>query len=253
MEKLVSIGEAAEMLGVTDKTLRMWDKAGKLVPIRTPGKQRRYRVSDLEKFQGLPSKAEAETKQEIAAQYSRVSSHEQKEKGDLDRQTVRLSQFCAEKKYQVAHVLTDVGSGMSANRPRLKQLFKLVEDHAITKVIVEHKDRLTRFNFGVYERFFLSHGVTIEWVDSNKSKTYEEELVDDMISLMSSFSSKIYGKRSAENRKKRKLEKLTKLGTDLVETKKKKVKKVSAGKDLLKLASQNDIMASEDKCDDQAI
>jgi predicted site-specific integrase-resolvase len=108
---------------------------------------------------------------------------------------------------------------MSSNRPRLKQLFKLVEDHAITKVIVEHKDRLTRFNFGVYERFFLSHGVTIEWVDSNKSKTYEEELVDDMISLMSSFSSKIYGKRSAENRKKRKLEKLTKMGAELVENK----------------------------------
>ena len=71
-----------------------------------------------------------------------------------------------------------------------------------------HKDRLTRFNFGVYEVFFLSHGVTVEWVEDNKSKTYEQELVDDMISLMSSFSSKIYGKRSAENRKKRKLDKL---------------------------------------------
>lgn len=225
MEKLVSIGETAELLGVSIKTLRLWDRAGKLSPVRTSGKHRRYRMSDIEKFQGLPSKAE-EVKTDIIAQYSRVSSHEQKEKGDLDRQTVRLSQFCAEKKYQVAHVLTDVGSGMSANRPRLKQLFKLVENKEITKVVVEHKDRLTRFNFGVYERFFLSHGVTIEWVDNTKSKTYEEELVDDMLSLMSSFSSKIYGKRSAENRKKRKLEKLAKLGTDLVETKKKKVKKV---------------------------
>lgn len=60
----------------------------------------------------------------------------------------------------------------------------------------------------MYERFFASHGVAIEWMDSGKSKTYEEELVDDMISLMSSFSSKIYGKRSAENRQRRKLEKL---------------------------------------------
>jgi len=219
MDKLVNISEAADRLGVSTKTLRMWDKDGKLKPVRTSGKHRRYLLSDIEKLQGLdPTKQEA--KKEVIAQYSRVSSHEQKEKGDLDRQSVRLSQHCANKGYQVAHVLTDVGSGMSCNRPRLKQLFKLVEDHAITKVVVEHKDRLTRFNFGVYEAYFTSHGVSIEWVDDNKSKTYEEELVDDMISLMSSFSSKIYGKRSAENRKRRKLENLAKLGTDLVSRKK---------------------------------
>ncbi len=137
-----------------------------------------------------------------------MSSHEQKQKGDLDRQKTRIMEYAVKKKYKVAHVLEDVGSGMGSNRARLKKLFDLVENHEITRVIVEHKDRLTRFNFGVYERYFHSHGVTIEYAEDVQSKTYEQELVDDMISLMSSFSAKIYGKRSAENRKRRKAEKL---------------------------------------------
>lgn len=73
--------------------------------------------------------------------------------------------------------------------------------YAITKVVVEHKDRLTRFNFGVYERFFNSHGVVIECTEDKREKSYEQELVDDMISLMSSFSANFQktGKWSAEN------------------------------------------------------
>jgi hypothetical protein len=74
----------------------------------------------------------------------------------------------------------------------------VISQAEITRVIVEHKDRLTRFNFGVYERYFHSHGVTIEYAEDAQNKTYEQELVDDMISLMSSFSAKIYGKRSRE-------------------------------------------------------
>jgi predicted site-specific integrase-resolvase len=207
MDKLVNVSRAAEMLGCSTKALRQWDKEGKVNPVRTAGGHRRYRLSDIEKLQGVVHEEVHKPYKEVVAQYSRVSSHEQKE-GDLDRQTARLTEHCAKKDYHVAHVLTDVGSGMSSNRSRLKRLFELVESHEITKVVIEHKDRLTRFNFGVYERFFASHGVTIEWMDSGQSKMYEQELVDDMVSLMSSFSSKIYGKRSAENEKKRKMAKL---------------------------------------------
>lgn len=200
------------MLGVSTKIMRIWDNDGKVEAVRTAGGHRRYRVSEIEKLQGIHheevKKPDKKPDKEQVCQYARVSSHEQKAKGDLDRQSTRLSKYSAEKGYHVAHVLTDVGSGMSSKRAKLKTLFNLVENHEITKVVVEHKDRLSRFNFGVYERYFASHGVKIEWMDSGKSKTYEEEMVDDMISLMSSFSSKIYGKRSAENRKRRKLEKL---------------------------------------------
>lgn len=208
MDKLVNVSQAAEMLGVSTKIMRIWDNEGKVEAVRTAGGHRRYRLSEIEKLQGIKHEEVKKPDQEKVCSYSRVSSHEQKEKGDLDRQSNRLTQHCVSKGYHLAHVLTDVGSGMSSKRAKLKTLFNLVENKEITKVVVEHKDRLTRHNFGIYERYFASHGVTIEWMDSGKSKTYEEELVDDMISLMSSFSSKIYGKRSAENRKRRKLEKL---------------------------------------------
>jgi excisionase family DNA binding protein len=206
LDKLVSISQAADMLGVSQKIMRIWDDAGKVEAVRTAGGHRRYRRSEIEKLQGIKPEEAVKVEEKICL-YVRVSSHEQKAKGDLDRQKTRITEYAVKKGYKISHILEDVGSGMSSNRARLKRLFDLVTDHEITKVVVEHKDRLTRFNFGVYEVFFLSHGVTVEWVEDNKSKTYEQELVDDMISLMSSFSSKIYGRRSAENRRKRKLEK----------------------------------------------
>jgi predicted site-specific integrase-resolvase len=80
----------------------------------------------------------------------------------------------------------------------------LAIDRKISRVVVEHKDRLARFCFGVFEVFFKSHGVEIEWAENVLPKSYESELVEDMISLMSSFSARIYGKRSAENQRKKK-------------------------------------------------
>src|ERR1700753_1084951 len=122
MDKLVNVSQAAEMLGVSTKILRIWDNEGKLEAVRTAGGHRRYRISELQKFQGIKVEEAKNPDKEVAAQYSRVSSHEQKEKGDLDRQTARLTKHCADKDYHVTHVLTDVGSGTSSSRPRLKRL-----------------------------------------------------------------------------------------------------------------------------------
>jgi predicted site-specific integrase-resolvase len=108
------------------------------------------------------------------------------------------------KQYQVVQVFEEVGSGMSDERPKLKRLFKLIESDQIDHVVVEHRDRLCRFMFQFLVDYFASHGVQIEWVDEVLGKSYEEELVEDILSLMSSFSAKIYGKRSAENRKRKK-------------------------------------------------
>jgi putative resolvase len=137
------------------------------------------------------------------------SSHEQKAKGDLERQNGRVLAYCVKKKYQVVKSYEEVGSGMCDTRPKLHQMFKMIENKEVDKVIVEHKDRLTRFNFNFLAAFFASHGVEVEWTEEVLgNKRYEDELVEDMLTLMSSFSNKIYGKRSAENRKKKKLEKL---------------------------------------------
>lgn len=203
-QKLVSIGKTAEMLGVSIDTLRLWDRDGKLEPIKTFGNHRRYRLEDIEKLAGdKPKKLKSEFIR--VCTYARVSSHEQKQKGDLERQAGRILTYCAEKGYHVIKSYEEVGSGMSDSRPKLHQLFKLIAEGKIDKVVVEHKDRLTRFNFQFLSEFFDSHDVVIEWVSKVlTNKSYEQELVEDMLTLMSSFSNKIYGKRSAENRKKKK-------------------------------------------------
>lgn len=135
----------------------------------------------------------------------RVSSHDQKQKGDLARQKARVLEHCFNRKYNVEHILVEVGSALDDNRPKLMRLFQLVANHQITQVVVEHKDRLCRFNFGVYQKFFESHGVKIELIEEVLPKSYEAELVEDMLSLMASFSAKIYGKRSAERLQERHL------------------------------------------------
>ena len=89
--------------------------------------------------------------------------------------------------------------------PKLKTLFRLVIEKKIKKVVVEYKDRLTRFQFNVFAEFFGSHGIKIEVIGSAEDKTYEQELVDDIMALMASFSGKIYGKRSAKRRADKKI------------------------------------------------
>ena len=206
MDKLISVGKAAVLLGVHIETLREWDREGKLVPIRTKGNHRRYRMSDIDVLRNEPEHQKPDKVQ--VATYCRVSSNEQKKKGDLERQVGRVLSYCVNKKYQIVASFDEVGSGMSDHRSKLSQLFKLVEEKKISKVIIEHKDRLCRFMFKFLVAYFGSYGVEIEWVDDVLGKSYDQELVEDMLALMSSFSAKIYGKRSAENRKRKKLEKI---------------------------------------------
>jgi len=135
--------------------------------------------------------------------YGRVSSHEQKQKGDLDRQLQRLSEYCVKKKYHVESILKDVGSGLSDSRKGLLKLLNLVVEKKIGKVIIEHRDRLTRFQYNFFEFFFQSYGVEIEVVEKKTDMNQEEELVEDIMMLMASFSGRLYGSRSARNRKKK--------------------------------------------------
>ena len=192
---MISIGEASGLLGVHIDTLRQWDKDGKFSPVKTFGNHRRYLVADVQRLQGTFVEDRRPTS--TVAIYSRVSSHEQKTKGDLGRQNERLHAYCAIKRYAVVKSYEEVGSGMCDTRPKLLQLFKLVESGDIKKVIVEHKDRLTRFSFNYLAKYFASHGVEIEFVEEVLGKSFEQELVADMLTLMSSFSAKLYGRRSA--------------------------------------------------------
>ncbi len=201
MSNLLTLKQASEYLNVAKETLRRWDKLGKLTPITTVGGHRRYQQEALDEYIGI-SKSVVETS-EIIATYSRVSSHEQKQKGDLDRQSQRLSEYCAKKKLNVGYIIKDVGSGLSDTRNGFVKLTNLVIDKKVNKVIIEHKDRLTRFQYNFIERMFSSYGVEIIHIEKN-DVSEQEDLVTDMVSIIASFSGRLYGKRSAERRRNKK-------------------------------------------------
>ena len=199
MSKLLTLKQASEYLNVSKETLRRWGKSGVLIPLTTNGGHRRYQQEQLDDYIGLTAKREEPI--EITATYSRVSSHEQKQKGDLDRQSQRLSEYCAKTRLNVGYIVKDVGSGLSDTRNGLVKITNLVIEKKITKLVIEHRDRLTRFQYNFIEKMFNSYGVEIIHIEKN-DVSEQEDLVTDIISLMASFSGKVYGKRSAERRKK---------------------------------------------------
>lgn len=196
MRSYLTIGKASEYLEVSKKSLRLWDKQGRLNPIRTPGGHRRYCKDDLDVFLGKKNSIS----QESVAVYCRVSSHGQKETGDLERQKLRLLEYCATKSYKIDLILEEVGSGMSATRPKLKKLLELCVNRQITRVVVEHKDRL-RFMFESFKQFMELNNVILESVQEKLPESYETELAKDTIAIIASFSGKVHGKRGAKLRK----------------------------------------------------
>ena len=201
---MLNITQASQYLNVSDDTLRLWDKNGKLKPLKTVGGHRRYRKEDLDKFLGL-SEEIIEDIIDSTVTYARVSSNEQKQKGDLDRQSQRLSEYCAKKGWRVTHIIKDVGSGLNDNRSGFIRLTDMVLNKKVNKLVVEHKDRLTRFQFNFIKKIFESYGCEVIVIDG-ADVSNDEELATDIMSLMASFSGKFYGRRSAERRKKKKTE-----------------------------------------------
>lgn len=196
MDKLYSISKTAEILDVTPKTLRIWDKENKLKPVLTSGGHRRYKESDINKILGI-EETQVE-KKEVCVTYSRVSSQKQKVSGDLDRQSQRLSEYCAKHNLYVEYIIKDCGSGLNDKRSGFVQLTDLVIKGKVNKVIVEHKDRLTRFQYNFIEKMYKVFGCEIIAVDDKEDVSDAEELTRDLMVLLVSFSGKYYGRRSLE-------------------------------------------------------
>jgi len=181
------------MLNVSTVAVRKWIRSGKLRAKRI-GKLWMIPESELKRFLGeKPSEVRAVI-------YARVSSHKQKRDGNLDRQIERLRNYCSAKGYKVINVITDVASGLKEDRNGLQKLFNIVEKHQADVVVVEFKDRLSRFGFDYLKRYFESHGARIEVVEESE-KGYMEELIEDFVAIVISFAGRIYGKRSQKFRK----------------------------------------------------
>ena len=198
MKSYLTISEAAEYLSVCTKTLRRWDKAGKLNCFRTSGGHRRIATIEIERLvQGAPEGLQTQT----TAIYTRVSSHEQKQKGDLERQVQAVEQYCLQQGYQDIQVFQDVASGLNTERRGLQQLCRFIECGKIKRVVITYKDRLTRFGFEYLTRYFQSHGTEVEVLYHDKETTAEKELVEDLVAIVTAFSGRVHELRSHKTNK----------------------------------------------------
>jgi putative resolvase len=186
---MISINEAADLLGVTAKTLRLWEKEGKIKSIRTEGGHRRYLVADL---------IGTKTEKSLTVAYARVSSHDQKE--DLKRQEIVLESYCASHGYNF-EVISDLGSGLNYKKKGLIKLIKLLCSHQVDRLVITHKDRLLRFGSELI--FALCEIFSCEVVIINRSEdsTFEEDLAHDVLEIITVFSARLYGSRSHKNKK----------------------------------------------------
>ncbi|BCU69683.1 IS607 family transposase [Stygiolobus caldivivus] len=187
MERLLRPKEACQLLGISYSTLLRWIREGKIRVVTTEGGKYRIPYSEVKKY--LERREESR-----AVIYARVSSADQKE--DLERQINYLTNYATAKGYKVVEVLKDIASGLNTQRKGLLKLFKLVESRSIDVVLITYKDRLTRFGFEYLEEFFSAMGVRIEVVFGEEPKDATQELVEDLISIITSFAGKIYGMRS---------------------------------------------------------
>lgn len=202
---LYKTGEVAKILGVTSQTVINYDKDGKLPVKRTSTNRRVIYREDLLNYLDSIGLLESEKMDKVDVIYTRVSSQDQKQHGDLDRQALFLIENV--KDLQNPLILKEVGSGLNDTRTQLNLLIKMVMEDKVNRVYVTYKDRLTRFGFHYLQAVFKYKGVEIIVVKDDKNeKSVHDELIEDMMSLIASFSGKLYGLRSGKNQRKEKLD-----------------------------------------------
>ena len=191
--KRYSIGQFAKKINKTQQTLRNWDKSGKLKPeiVDPQTGYRYYTEKQLKEFYG-----EATNKERIVIGYCRVSSAKQKEA--LERQVENVRTYLLSKGYQFK-IITDIGSGINYDKKGLNQLIQMILQDEVSKVVVLYKDRLVRFGFELIENICEFKSVEIEVIDSTE-RTEEEEVVEDLIQIITVFSCRLQGKRAKKTK-----------------------------------------------------
>ncbi|MGB3512815.1 MAG: IS607 family transposase [Microcoleaceae cyanobacterium] len=185
----ISIGRAAELLGVAESTLRRWEREGKLQSERTKNGHRRYDVATL---LGLRS-GERKT---IA--YACISSSEQK--ADLERQIMVLEAYCNNHGWLV-EIIRDLGSGINYRKRGLVRLIKMICSEKVERLVLTNKDRLLRFGSELIFTICEIFGTEIVIINHASESTEEEDLATDILEIIKIFSARLYGSRSPKNRK----------------------------------------------------
>ena len=194
--RILTMGEFAKAIGKSPGTLRNWEKSGKLIPHhKTEAGTRYYSDSQVDEYFNLNPKEEKNKK--IVIGYCRVSTKKQKD--DLERQVDAVKSYCIARGYQF-EIVEDIGSGINYDKKGLKKLISLIITNKVDKIVILYKDRLVRFGFELIENICKEFGIEIEIID-NTPKTDEEELVEDMIQIVTVFSCRLQGKRANKAKK----------------------------------------------------
>lgn len=188
--RLLKIGEAAAMIGSTPATLRRWEETGELLPARkTKGGTRYYAVNDLMALGDVDAPTIG---------YARVSSHDQKL--DLMRQGELLETFCAAKGWRY-EIISDLGSGMNYRKKGLKRLLEMIMRRQMRRLVITHKDRLLRFGAELVFALCEAQGIEIVIINKGDEPSFEEELAQDVLEIITVFSARLYGSRSHKAKK----------------------------------------------------
>ena len=188
-DEYVNTKKAKDLLQITPKTLRIWDKEGKIRTLRTLSRQRRYNLEDIQNISGRNTLNKK--KEKIC--YCRVSSPKQVD--DLGRQTDFFRS-----KFPDHIVVTDVSSGINWKRKGLKTILDKAMHRDISEVVVAHRDRLCRFAFELLEWILDQNGVKLVVLDEENGESNDKELSDDILSIIHVYSYRKMGRRRYKNK-----------------------------------------------------
>ena len=174
------LSQYATKMGVSYRTAFRWWKAGKLDA---------YQLDTGTIIVREPVSAQVPAN---VALYARVSSADQNE--DLERQMQRLKDYAAAKGYRVTRTVSELASGLNDSRPKF---LKLLTDASIGTIVVEHRDRATRFGLAYIEQLMAMQGRRLEVIFPSDAET---DLMDDFIAVITSMASRIYGRRTSKRR-----------------------------------------------------
>ncbi len=177
----------AELLNVSVKTLQRWDREGILKAKRTPSDRRYYTYDQYMSYTGLSNEQAGKI-----VIYARVSTSNQKD--DLENQVQFLQDYVNAKGLIAEEIITDIGSGLNYNRKKWNKLIDEAMTGVVDTIVITHKDRFIRFGYEWFERFLLKFDTKL-LVVTNESLSPQEELVQDIISILHVFSDRIYGLR----------------------------------------------------------
>lgn len=189
-----TLSKAAKLLGVSTQTLRNWDSEGKLKTIRSVGNHRRISQKEINRLLN-----EEEQIRKITLVYARCST--QKQKDNLERQVGRLLEYCLKNKFENVELFKEIGSGLNDNRKELKKLLNRIKTNEIKRLIIEYRDRLTRYGYTLLESYCNAFGVEIVCLEEKEDVPFEQELANDIVALVASYSARMYGRRGGRKKK----------------------------------------------------